>query len=63
MMDSRNIDQDQNEAAAKPAGHDSSSKKAYTSPKLTHYGQMNQLTKLGGGDGENDGELPYGSPS
>jgi hypothetical protein len=37
-------------------------RKPYTSPKLTHFGQMNHLTRLGGGDNPNDGDNAYGSP-
>lgn len=39
-----------------------SGKKPYSSPKLTHFGQMSQLTQLGEGDGENDGDDEYGRP-
>lgn len=45
-------------ADTSPAGE----RKPYTTPSLTKYGQMSKLTRLGGGDGENDGDTEYGRP-
>jgi len=47
-----------------PAGAETESAglKPYTTPKLTPYGKMNHLTRLGGGMNANDGDTQYGSP-
>jgi hypothetical protein len=41
---------------------ESSQRKPYSKPVLTHYGQMNELTQAGGGKGPNDGDYQVGSP-
>lgn len=37
-------------------------KKPYSTPALTEFGQMNELTREGGGPGPNDGDYQVGTP-
>ena len=48
------------------SGHppiEATDKKDWETPNLTPYGNMGDLTRLGGGEADNDGDDEYGSPS